>query len=145
MNSSTYLLPLLLQLAATMQIGVAVLNLFLIRLMKWREELARTPLLLREVFQVHVWFISITLAIFGILTWRFAGKIAGGENEIAAWLAAGIGLFWGIRTVLQVIYYSSSHWRRQVGRTIAHVTLLMMYGGMAVLYLCAAFGGRALK
>jgi hypothetical protein len=138
-------LTVLLQFAAASQLGVAVLNLFLIRLMKWREDLARSPLLLREVFQVHVWFISITLATFGVLTLRFAGEIAGGRNEIAAWLAAGIGLFWGIRTVLQVIYYSSSHWRGQVGRTIAHVTLLAMYGGMAVVYLWAAFGGRSLK
>src|SRR5881227_2060117 len=128
-------LPLLLQAIAAMQLGVAVLNLFLIRLLKWREELARNPLLLREVFQVHVWFISITLAIFGVLSWRFADEMASGQNEVARWLAAGIGLFWVIRTVLQVVFYSSSHWRGQVGRTIAHVTLLVMYGGMALVYL----------
>jgi hypothetical protein len=138
-------LSVLLQFAAASQLGVAVLNLFLIRMMKWREELARSPLLLREVFQVHVWFISITLAIFGVMSWRFAGEMTNGQNEVARWLAAAIGLFWAIRTVLQVVYYSSSHWRGQVGRAIAHVTLLVMYGGMAVVYLWVAFGGRTLK
>src|SRR6266568_8603379 len=110
MNVFSSQLPVLLQIAAALQLGVAVLNLFLIRLLHWREELARTPLLLREVFQVHVWFISATLAIFGVMTWRFAGEIASGHNLIAQWLAAAIGLFWGIRTVLQIVYYSSSHW-----------------------------------
>jgi hypothetical protein len=138
MNSLTVLL----QLAAASQLGVAVLNLFLIRLMRWREELARNPLLMHEVFQVHVWFISITLAIFGVMTWRFASEMAGAQNELAEWLATAIGLFWAIRTVLQVVYYSSSHWRGQAGRTIAHVTLLVMYGGMAVVYLWAALGGK---
>src|SRR5437763_17210414 len=95
-------LPLLLQAIAAMQLGVAALNLFLIRLLKWREELARNSLLLREVFQVHVWFISITLAIFGVMTWRFAGEIASSHNPVAQWLAVGIGAFWTIRTVLQV-------------------------------------------
>jgi hypothetical protein len=131
--------------AAASQLGVAVLNLFLIRMMKWREELARSPLLLREVYQVHVWFISITLAIFGVMSLRFAGEMASGQNDLARWLAAAIGLFWAIRTVLQIAYYSSSHWRGQVWRTIAHVTLLVMYGGMAVVYLWVAFGGRTLK
>src|SRR6266700_1843325 len=106
MNVFSSQLPVLLPIAAALQLGVAVLNLFLIRLLHWREGLSRTPLLLREVFQVHVWFISVTLAIFGVMTWRFAGDIASGQNTVAQWLAAGIGLFWGIRTVLQVIYYS---------------------------------------
>jgi hypothetical protein len=139
MNMLTSHLPLLLQTAATLQLGVAILNLFLIRLLKWRAELDRTPLLLREVFQIHVWFISITLAIFGVMTWRFAPEIASGQNAVAQWLAAGIGMFWGIRTVLQVTYYSSSHWRGLPGRTIAHFALLMVYGGFTALYLWAAF------
>jgi hypothetical protein len=130
----------MLQTAATLQIGVAVLNLFLIRLLNWRDDLDRSPLLLREVFQIHVWFISITLAIFGVMTWRFAAEIAGGQNQIAQWLAAGIGLFWGIRTILQVSYYSSSHWRGLPGRTLAHFALLIVYGSFTSLYVWTAFG-----
>jgi hypothetical protein len=140
MNTFASNLPTMLQTAAALQLGVAVLNLFLIRLLKWREELDRTPLLLREVFQIHVWFISITLAIFGVLTCRFAVEIAGGQNQLGQWLAAGIGLFWGIRTLLQVTYYSSSHWRGKLGRTMAHIALLIVYGGFTALYLWAAFG-----
>jgi hypothetical protein len=132
---------LLLKIAAMLQLGVAILNLFLIRLLDWRQELARVPLLMREVFQVHVWFISITLAIFGVLTWRFAGEIASGQNPVAQWLAGGIGIFWAVRTVLQFTYYSASHWRGQVGRTLAHVCLLLMYGGFGLLYLYVAVGG----
>ena len=139
MNVLTMQLPLLLQMAAVMQLSVAVLNLFLVRLLKWREELDRTPLLLREVFQIHVWFISITLAIFGAMTWRFASEIAAGQDPVCQWLAGGIGLFWAIRTVLQITYYSSSHWRGLVGRTAAHVALLIVYGGFAALYLWAAW------
>src|SRR6266542_1542928 len=125
MNVFSSHLPLLLQIAATLQLGVAVLNLFLIRLLHWREDISRMPLLLREVFQIHVWFISITLAIFGVMTCRFAGEIANGQNPVGQWLAAGIGMFWGIRTVLQVTYYSGSHWRGLPGRTLAHCALLI--------------------
>jgi len=138
MNEPASALRVLLELAAALQLGIAVLNLFLVRLLKWKEELGRMPLLLREVFQVHAWFISITLGIFAAMTWRFAGEFAAG-NAVCRWLAGSIGLFWAIRTLLQVTYYSSSHWRWQSGRTVAHVALLLLYGGFAAAYLWAAF------
>ena len=136
MNLALQLLPI----AAVTQLAIAVMNLFLVRLLKWRDELARMPLLLREVFQVHAWFISVTLAIFAAMTWRFAALMAGGADPVCRWLAAGIGLFWGIRAVLQLTYYSSTHWRGQPRRLVAHLALLLVYGGFAALYLWTAFG-----
>jgi hypothetical protein len=138
---NTFPFSIMLRTAAGLQLAVALLNLFLVPLLKWKEDLARAPLLLREVFHVHAWFISVTLAIFGLITWRFATDIAGRTNSISGWLAAGIGIFWAIRTVLQIAYYSSSHWRGQFGRTVIHILLLIIYGGMAATYLWAAFGG----
>src|ERR1041385_7355598 len=130
-------LSAVLQAAAALQLGVAILNLFLVPLLKWKEDLMRAPLLLCEVFHVHAWFISVTLAIFGLMTWRFAGELAAHTNAIGAWLAGGIGIFWAIRTILQVAYYSSSHWRGKPGRTSIHIALLLLYGGMAAVYLSA--------
>src|SRR6516225_1686794 len=142
MSTPPSILQPALQAAAALQFGVAILNLFLVRLMKWREELSRVPLLLREVFQVHAWFISVTLAIFAVLTWRFAPELASASSSLSQWLAAGIGVFWAIRTVLQVSYYSSSHWRGNPNRFIIHIILLLLYGGMALLYLGAAIPGK---
>jgi hypothetical protein len=130
---------LLLQVAALAQLSIAVLNLFLVRLLGWREAVLEMPLLVREVFHIHGWFISITLAIFAAMTFRFAPQLADGADPALQWLAGAIGLFWLIRAVLQVTYYSSEHWRGQFGRTVAHVTLLVLYGGFSLLYLWAAF------
>jgi len=68
MNSFSSPSILLLETAAALQMAIAALNLFLVRILKWREDMARMPLLLRQVFQVHLWFISFTLAIFAVLT-----------------------------------------------------------------------------
>src|SRR5438094_9970082 len=105
-----------LQIAGASQLGIALLNLFLARILGWKAYLERAPLLLREVFHVHAWFISITLTIFAVLTWRFADEFAAGANPVSRWLAAGVGMFWGIRAALQVVYYSASHWRGRPGR-----------------------------
>ena len=117
---NTALFPGFLRAAGALQLALALLSLCLVPL--------------------HAWFISVTLMIFGMVTWRFATELAANTNTIGNWLAAGIGIFWAIQTVLQVAYYSSSDCRGQLGRTIVHVVLLIMYGGMAVTYLWAAFG-----
>jgi len=130
----------LLRIAAAAQLAIALLNLWLVRLLDWKADLDRMPLLLREVFHVHCWFVSITLGIFGVTTLRFADAMAASNNEACRWLTAGIGIFWAVRAMLQVTYYSSSHWRGRVGRTAVHVVLLLVYGGFASAYLWSALG-----
>ena len=73
-------------IAAAAQLAIAVLNLFLVRIMKWEEPVARMPQLVREVFHVHAGFITITLVIFGVVTIRFAGELAAGTNDLGRWL-----------------------------------------------------------
>ena len=134
-------LELFLRLAALAQFGVAILNLFLVRIMNWQRDLSTPPLLIREVFQIHIYFISITLAIFGALTWRFAGDIATAANLLSVWLAIGIGCFWSIRSVMQWSHYSAVHWRGDPLRTFIHWTLCLGYGALAAVYFIAAGGG----
>jgi len=134
-------LTLLLRLAALAQLAVVVLNLFLVRLMNWRRHLDAMPLLIREVFQIHIYFISITLSIFGALTWRFASEIANAADPICVWLATGIAVFWAIRSVMQWSHYSSLHWRGDRVRTVIHWTLFLGYGAFAAVYFTAATRG----
>src|SRR6266404_8589970 len=129
-----------LEVAAMAQLGVAGLNLGLVRLLRWRDPLSRLPLLMREVFQVHVWFISFTLAAFGVTTLRFAVSMAAKTDPAATWLAAIIAIFWGLRVLIQLAYYSASHWRHNMFRTMVHLLLLIMYFLMAVVYGMAAWG-----
>ena len=134
-------LEVLLRTAALTQLGVAFLNLALIRIMNWAPDLARAPLLIREVFQIHVHFISITLGIFGVLTWRFAGEIASAATPLAVWLAISIAIFWGVRSIMQWLHYSPAHWRGNPARTAIHWALFLGYGALSAVYLFAA-GGR---
>jgi hypothetical protein len=126
-----------LRAAAVLQLVLVVLNLFLISIMNWRDEVERMPLLVREVFLVHGHFIAATLAIFGVVTFRFAPELAARTNPLGSWLACGIGLFWAIRTVMQWTFYSTSHWRGIPHRTCIHWLLTLMYGSFAGFYLAS--------
>jgi hypothetical protein len=133
------ILKVCLILAATGQFCVAVLNLSLVRIMGWKEDLARVSLLVRQVFHIHVMFISLTLVIFAAVTLAFANEMSMGAGLIYRWVACSIGTFWAVRTVLQVTYYSSSHWRGIPSRTAVHFILLIVYAAFAVVYFAAAF------
>jgi len=127
-----------LQIVAGIQLGIAVLNLFLVKMMKWDEDIARLPLLIREVFQVHTWFISLILTIFGVITLRFSEEILTGKNEVLQWFTGAIAIFWLFRAVFQVFYYSSSHWKGRLDRTLIHIACILVYGGMGIVYLLAS-------
>ena len=140
MNLSHFLsLDLSLRAAALTQLAVAILNLFLVRIMKWKPDLDRAPLLVREVFRIHIVFISITLSIFAVLTWHFAHEIASAASPLAIWFAVAIGLFWLARSAMQWLHYSASLWRGDALRTVIHWALFLGYGAMATVYLTSAF------
>lgn len=141
MRATTSTLQLLLSVSAILQVAVAVLNVGLVRFLKWKDDLDQLPLLLRQVFMAHLWFISLTLSIFGVMTWRFSIEMATGSDRGSVWLAGAIGLFWAVRAVVQIAYYSASHWRGRTGRTMIHAALILVYGGMGSVYLLVA--GRA--
>jgi hypothetical protein len=132
-------LELGLRIVAVAQIALAALSLCLPRILKWQPDIDRMPPLVREVFEIHSWFIALTLVIWGVLTWHFAPDFALAPYELARWLCAMIGVFWGVRSVLQWTHYSSSHWRGNPQRTVIHWTLFVGYAAWAAVYFIAAF------
>lgn len=134
MIPETVLLKLLLVVAAIGQLFVAALNLRLEKILGWKEDLAALPPLMREVFVVHKWFISITLIIFSLFTLRFSGELISGEEVAARWIAGSIAAFWTIRAVIQWCYYGKQHWKGKLRETTVHWILTIVYGGWSLLY-----------
>lgn len=132
-------LEFLLMAAAVGQLAIATLNLFLERLLGWGDDLAKMSPLVRDVFHVHKYFISITLLIFGVITLGFADELAVGSNDLGRWLALGIAFFWAVRAVMQWAYYSWDHWKGQPGRIAVHLILTGCYGGCALVYFYAGW------
>ncbi|MGV3658537.1 MAG: hypothetical protein ACO1TE_00080 [Prosthecobacter sp.] len=138
MNTDTLIFAL--KLAAAGQLILAVLDLFIGRILGWKEAADKMPLLVREVFQIQGWFIALTLFIFGTLTWRFAAEMAGGAHEFLRWFSTGVGLFWGLRCVMQWTHYSAVHWRGIADRTAFHWIIFLSYAAFTLTYLKAALG-----
>ena len=132
-------LELFLRIIAVAQMGLAVLSFFLPRILHWEADINRMSLLVREVFEIHAWFISLTLLIWGGLTWRFAPEMAKAPTELARWVCGAIAVFWGIRCVLQWLHYSAAHWKGIPSRTVIHWTCFLGYGLWAGVYAMVTF------
>ena len=133
-------LELFLRIIAVAQIALAVLSFFLPRILKWQADIARMSPLVRDVFVIHSWFISLTLLIWGALTWRFASEMAHAPTDLSRWLCGAVAVFWGIRCVLQWLHYDRSHWRGIPSRTVMHWTLFVGYALWTAVYAMAATG-----
>ena len=120
--------------SAAAQAAIACLNLALPRLLGWKRVLANGPTLLREVYYVHAFYLSLTLVYFAGFTAFRADAILAGD-PLARLVARAIGVFWAIRVGIQFFYYSPSHWRGKPREILAHVVLTVLYGFMAGLYL----------
>jgi hypothetical protein len=132
-------LELGLRIVAVAQIALAALSLCLPRILNWKPDIERMSLLVRDVFEIHSWFIALTLVIWGVLTWTFAAELAHASTALARWLGAAIGMFWGLRCILQWTHYSPVHWRGNATRTLIHWTLFLGYGAWTAVYFLAAF------
>src|SRR5437762_2422824 len=125
-------LDLLLRVAALAQLAIAILNLFLIRIMKWKPDLDRAPLLIHEVFRIHVVFISFTLSIFAALTWRFAREARAAGGRWAIWPAVAFVFFWFVRSIMKWLNCSTNLWRGIFLRTLIHWALFLGYAKRAI-------------
>ncbi len=132
-------LELWLRIVAVAQLALAALSLRLPRILKWQPDIDRMSPLVRDVFEIHSWFIALTLVIWAVLTWQFAPAMVHSPTQLSRWLSAAIGIFWGIRCVLQWSHYSPSHWRGNPQRTLIHWILFFGYAAWAAVYFMAAF------
>ena len=125
-------------LAGIGQILLAIVNSQISKILNWKPELEKVSSLVREVFHVHTVFISIILLIFGVITLRFYEPLSQGKIEMGRWFAGGIATFWGVRTAMQWLFYSSTHWKGKTGRTFIHFLLTFIYGMWSTIYTYAA-------
>jgi hypothetical protein len=97
----------LLWLAGFVQIAIAFANVFLPAKLKYRENLSHVSPIIRQIFVVHSAYIVGVVLLFAVVTFGFAGDLAGGRG-LGRFLAAAIALFWLMRAPVQLLYYDAT-------------------------------------
>ena len=121
-----------LQLAGVAQVLLALIHAVFPRYFRWREELSRLSLVNAEMMRVHTLFVALTVAGIGVLSWGWAGEVAG--TAFGRVFAKAVAVFWGVRLVVQHFGYSAALWRGKAFETAVHVVFTLLWVGLTVLY-----------
>jgi hypothetical protein len=127
----------ILQLAGTLQLLLALAHFDFVRRFEWRADLERVSLFTRQVFWVHLWFLVLVLAGFGVLSLGWTKELLRPE-PLAKAVLGGIGLFWAARLAAQFCVYDSALWRGSRARTLGHWGFSLLWAFLAAVYLLAA-------
>jgi hypothetical protein len=131
------MLPLsrILWLAAAVQMAIAASNIFLPRILRYRENLSRVSPIIRQIFVVHSAYLVGVVLLFAVITVGFTSDLASGHG-LGRFLSAAIAFFWLCRMPLQLFYYDANLRRSNRWGDLAY--------NAAAGFLCIAYGAAAL-
>ena len=125
------------QIVGIALILLALLHLIFPRYFNWKKELAGLSVINREMMIVHTFFIALTVLLMGVLCITSANELS--ETTLGKRLAAGIGLFWFIRWIVQFTGYSSVNWKGIKFETAVHVFFSLFWIYVSGLFWWVAF------
>src|SRR6185436_6319305 len=113
------LLITLMRICGVALLGLFVLNFFVPKRFKWREELPRLSLINRRIFQVHAIFIALILLLMGLLLVALPRELIA-PQPLARAVCGGLALFWAVRLWMQLFLYDAELWRGKPFETLMH-------------------------
>jgi len=135
MSPAAHTLLLHLRVVGVLLAGLVVVNIFVPRRYRWREEMSRLSLLNRQIFQAHAIFLVLTLALFSALLLT-CGDALLEPTKLSRAVLAGLTIFWTLRLVMQWAFYSPQIWRGHRFNTTVHYAFSALWVYMSGV--CAA-------
>lgn len=126
-------------LAGAIQAGIVLANAVLPSKLRVKEGIAPLPRFLRQVFIVHWVYIVITVGLFSALCFLFPRELAG-ASPLGRFLSGSLALFWGLRIILQFLYYDAALRRQNRWLDLAYTISLSVLVGV---FSAAAAGALA--
>lgn len=116
---------------------LAMIHVGFPRRFAWKEQLVSLSMINRQMMQVHTFFIALVVFGIGLLCLTSASELT--STVLGRRLCLGLGIFWGIRALVQWFYYSSELWRGKRFETSVHVAFSGLWVYCTVVFLRIAF------
>ena len=114
-----------LQIAGWLLVVLASAHGFFPRHFRWREDLKTIPLLTREIFYVHHFFVALTVGLMGLILILEPVELY--TSALGKKILVGFAIFWGTRLFFQFFVYSSTHWRGKTFETVMHILFVCLW------------------
>ena len=119
----------ILVLAGALQVGIAVANLPLTWLLRFGREHRRLTPIVRQIHEVHHFYIVALLVVFGAISLAFPDELSGGSG-LGRFLSAVLALFWGARLLVQRFYYDRAFLRNHRAGDVAFSLIFAFLTGV---------------
>ena len=121
--------------AGGVQLALAVANLWVPKVLRYRQNLAKLSPMVRQVFIVHSVYLVLVLLGFSGLCFFFAPQLASGQ-PLGRSICAFLAFFWLLRVGLQFGYYDrtvrASCRLGDIAYTLAVASLGVVFGVVAL-------------
>ncbi len=126
----------LLKIAGWGMVLLGLVHAFFPRYFQWKSELPRLSLINRQMAEVHMFFVALTVCLMGLLCITSADLLL--TTTLGQRVSLGFAIFWGTRLVIQFAWYSPELWRGKPFETAIHVGFAFLWLCMTLLFLWAA-------
>ncbi len=92
---------------------------------QWKKELAPLSLINRQMMVVHTFFIALVVLLMGILCVTSAEELI--QTALGRRVSLGLGIFWGIRLLVQLFGYSPKLWKGKAFETVVHILFTIFW------------------
>ncbi len=101
--------------------------------LNWKEELARLSSFNRKIFLNYYGYIGLSIVSWGTLTILLHEELLAGDRA-ALMLAFLIGTFWGIRVLVDFLFFSHKDWPPGPEMVIGHTCLTALFCALTSTY-----------
>lgn len=116
--------------------ALALVHLVFPRYFRWKEQLTGLSLINRQMMQVHTFFIALVVFLIGLLCCTSATDLV--ETALGRRIALGLGIFWGLRALVQWFVYSPDLWRGKRLETTIHILFSLLWVYCTVVFFSIA-------
>ena len=115
-----------LRIVGALLLGIAALGVAVHRHFGWGAEIQRLTLLTRQVFLIHSAFVTVVIAMLGVLLAGYAPALVA-PGPLPRAILVGLLVMWAARLLAQWFFYDPSLWRGDRFRTFMHVLFSVLY------------------
>ncbi len=129
-----------LQIIGVLFMVLALIHVGFPRYFDWKQQLVSLSLINRQMMQVHTFFIAFVVFLIGLLCFTSAEELI--ATPLGRRICLGLGVFWGIRALVQWFFYSPELWRGRRFETSVHVVFSALWVYCAVVFIGVALFSR---
>lgn len=116
-------------------IVLALVHVVFPKYFNWKQELSALSLANRQIMYVHSFFIAFMVLLLGVLCITSSADLV--NTALGKRISLGIGIFWGVRLLVQFFGYSPKLWKGKSFETTVHIVFSIFWTYLTSIFITA--------